>query len=146
MTGIWFRHAANFGEHPKTLHLRRLAGTKGDAAECGWWRILEAAKRYGSWTFDDEEHLRHVAGRYAVHLPLYRQVGFLDGLTIHNAEAYQAPMSGAERVAKHRASNASPVTPTVTDVTPRAEQSRIERAEQSNGRADALDTYWTLMT
>lgn len=138
MSGVWFRHAANFGEHPKTLKLRRLAGKRADAAECGWWRILEAAKRYGSWSFDDDDHLIHAAGRYAPFIPIYREVGFLDGLTIHNGEEYQAPMTVAERVAKHRSSNADHVTHPVTDVTPRAEQTRADKKEQSNddGRAD----------
>jgi hypothetical protein len=147
MSGIWFRHAANFGEHPKTLRLRRLAGSKADSAECGWWRILEAAKRYGSWTFDDEEHLRHAAGRYAALIPLYRQAGFLDGLTVHNGEEYQAPMTGAERVARHRASNADHVTHDVTGVTPRVEKSREEQREQSrypDGNTDSQDRYYAL--
>lgn len=133
-SALWLKHDAHFGEHPKTLRLRRLAGRQADAAECGWWRIVEGAKRYGEWTFESDEHLEHVAGRYAQFVELYREVGFIDGLTIHNADEYQTPLSGAERVAKYRERNAPNVTPDVTAVTPREEKRREEKT-----RADARD-------
>lgn len=134
---LWLKHDAHFGEHPKTLKLRRLAGRHADAAEVGWWRIVEGAKRYGEWAFEDEEHLAHVAGAYVRYVDLYRQVGLLDDLTIHNAEEYQAPASGAERTAKHRsARNVDVVTP----VTPREEKSRTEKSrERASGLPHLTD-------
>jgi hypothetical protein len=135
---LWFKHDAHFHEHPKCIRLRRLAGVKADSAEVGWWRIVGAAKRLGDWSFEDEEHLREAAGRYYGFVSLYRSVGLLDGLTIHNAKEYQAPLTGAERTAAHRAhkgpSDVTPsVTPDVTGVTPREEKSREERVETRDG-------------
>jgi hypothetical protein len=144
---LWFKHDAHFHEHPKCLRLRRLAGNRADSAELGWFRIIAAAKRIGSWSFEDEEHLKDAAGRYFPFVALYREVGLLDGLTIHNGEEYQGPMSGRERVAQHRARNAPVVTPSVTDVTPRAEQSRKSRVEsprESVTSNDPADGYWSL--
>lgn len=134
---LWFKHDAHFHEHPKCIRLRRLAGAKADAAEVGWWRVVAAAKRVGDWTFEDEEHLKEAAGRYFGFVSLYREVGLLDDLTIHNAREYQAPLTGAERVAVHRAQkapeNVTPdVTRAVTGVTPRVEKSREERENARN--------------
>lgn len=131
---IWFKHDAHFHEHPKALRMRRLAGSKADSAEVGWWRIVAAAKRVGDWSFDDEDHLRDAAGRYYQYVGIYRQAGMLDDLTIHNGAEYQGAATPAERVANHRARNAAAVTPAVTDVTPRVEKSREERVELSNAR------------
>lgn len=143
MSALWFKHDAHFHEHPKALKLRRLAGAKADSAEVGWWRIIAAAKRFGAWTFEDEDHLAHVAGRYAGFLGLYRESGLLDGLTIHNADEYQGPLSGAERVQKHRSRNEPTVTPAVTDVTPREDKSREDKSREEIPR-DAADVYWQL--
>lgn len=143
---LWFKHDAHFHEHPKCLRLRRLAGARADSAEVGWWRIVAAAKRVGGWTFEDEEHLRDAAGRYFGFIKLYREVGLLDDLTIHNGEEYQGPMSGRERVAQHRARNAPVVTPDVTSVTPRVDKSREEKSRQSarDTVADPAEAYWSL--
>lgn len=87
---IWFKHDAHAEDHPKFIRLRRLAGNKADAAEVGWWRLVAAAKRMNEWSFEDEEHLRHVIKRYYGFVELYRAVGLLDGLVIHNGDEYQA--------------------------------------------------------
>jgi hypothetical protein len=131
---LWFKHDAHFHEHPKALRMRRLAGARADSCEVGWWRIIASGRRLGRWTFADEEHLEDAAGRYYRFVPIYREVGLLDGLTIHGGDDYQSPMTGAERVAKHRARNAGVVTPGVTDVTPR--ETRQEREETEDDRAD----------
>jgi hypothetical protein len=135
---LWFKHDAHFHEHPKCLRMRRLAGTKADSCEVGWWRIIGAGRRLGRWAFADEEHLRDAAGRYYRFVPIYREVGLLDGLTIHGGDDYQSPMTGAERVAKHRASNAAVVTPVVTEVTPRKTDKTREEREDNRDDLEAF--------
>lgn len=144
---IWFKHDAHFHEHPKTMRLRRLAGSRADAAEVGWYRILAAAKRLGSWEFEDEDHLRDSIGRYYGFVELYRSVGYLDGLTIHNGEEYQAPLTPAERQRVSRAQRDKRHDAPVTDVTPRVEKSRESRADtgaRDIESQDPADAYWQL--
>ena len=99
---IWLRLSATFHEHPKMLAVRKAAGSRCDSAELGWYRLLMAAKRYGRWTFASEAHLEHVAGPFYRFVPLYREHGLLDDLTVHDGDSYNAIKTDAERKAEQR--------------------------------------------